>query len=406
MNSSGPPAPPCAAGVRLKVSQLVDAYSTSQLPDETRITAAIGVVCPLLFGTLFLAACCMKPRPSASSGGRDSRERTATERWRDCGSVLLAFLLVAFLSFLSIGVTLYIVSYELEGFPDSEVEVQFCEAKFGGLFRAGDPVCPGGICPESVYLPEWGSTLSAVFIVYCGMHMLYFWVHDSAMLRLIASMFCVNGVASFFYHMTNLRSWGLTDGNTMLFLVWVVVAYMWDEFIETLAVQCSCFPTWNQVSRSELGAEAYWCVFARRAFSAVVWVTALAGAWWLMFSEVTTKTTHAIAIAVPLLVLVFFAVVLTVLRPSCRKRRRAKGGPHLAKGASGDDITKFAGHMESTAVCRLWLGVVLAALAALCWIVTEELCCTVDFFKVFPVRSCPARSRPLPSRGPTRRVLR
>ena len=40
------------------------------------------------------------------------------------------------------------------------------------------------------------------------------------MLKLIASMFCINGVASFFYHMTALQSWGLRDGDSMVFLAW------------------------------------------------------------------------------------------------------------------------------------------------------------------------------------------
>ena len=51
------------------------------------------------------------------------------------------------------------------------------------------------------------------------------------------AMFCVNGVASFFHHMTALRSWGQTDGDSMVFLSWLVVAFVWDELIETCSIQ-------------------------------------------------------------------------------------------------------------------------------------------------------------------------
>ena len=36
------------------------------------------------------------------------------------------------------------------------------------------------------------------------------------------------------------------------------------------------------------------------------------------------------------------------------------------------------------AVARLWLGVALSATSAVLWSVTESLCASVDFFKLFP----------------------
>ena len=186
------------------------------LPDAYRISLSVGIILPTMMGGLLSAAWCMQPKGVT---------------WRDRGACGIAVFLVAFLSTIMVAMVLYSVHVEIANFSDQELLVQFCEAKFGGLFRSGGPL------PRGVYLPEWGSMISATFIIYCGMHLLYFWVHDSAMLRLIAAMFCVNGISSFFYHMTNLKSWGETDGNSMLFLVWAVVAYMWDEFIETWAVQ-------------------------------------------------------------------------------------------------------------------------------------------------------------------------
>lgn len=173
------------------------------VPDELRVAYAVGILCPVLFFGLFAAACCLRPTRSNGSAWLGSR--------RECGDAFTACCLVAFLCALTVGAVLFTISYEIDQYPNQTLNVQFCEAKFGGLFRAS-AACPGGVCPRGVYLPEWGSMVSAAFIVYCGMHMLYFWVHDAAMLRLIATMFCCNGVASFFYHMTNLRTWGETDG--------------------------------------------------------------------------------------------------------------------------------------------------------------------------------------------------
>ena len=185
------------------------------LPEEFRLTIAVAAIIPILFFGLLCAAICAQP-------GRRSCAAACCAPG-ECMPRVFAVLLVACLSTALVFITLLIIRSEIADHPSQELMVQFCEVKWGGLFRSLKPM------PRGVYLPEWGSMCSAVFIVYAGMHQLFFWVHDSAMLRLIAAMFCVNGVASFFYHMTALRSWGLTDGNSMLFLVWVVVAYMWDE---------------------------------------------------------------------------------------------------------------------------------------------------------------------------------
>lgn len=283
-------------------------------------------------------------------------------------------------------VALFVVRAEYDNPSTPPVlSIQFCEVRFGGIFR--------GMQPPTCVLPEWGSMCSAVFIIYCGMHILLFWVHDSAMLRLIAAMFCVNGIASFFYHMTALRSWGESDGNSMVFLAWLVVAYVWDEFIETCSIQREGLALWNQRSRRELPAH-YWRVFVRRATSAVIWVSSLAFSWWLcQYDFRDAQTVHAIAVAAPLVLILAFAITLTINREYQRQRRReqlnasaaAAGVAPPAVGHSGDRLASFVDdRVMAGAHLRLWLGLLMAVSSAALWVVTEQLCDTVLFFRLFP----------------------
>ena len=61
-------------------------------------------------------------------------------------------------------------------------ESVLCEAKYGGLFRMA-------IYSAGAYFPEVGSVISAVFIIWCGVHMMIFWTHESVFLRLLSAMF-------------------------------------------------------------------------------------------------------------------------------------------------------------------------------------------------------------------------
>ena len=351
--------------------------NTIQYSDPQIVGLATGIIIVVLAAGLFFAAACAQP------GKRCLRVLRSNDR---CRALMAALLVLTLAGGSGAGLAYVILSGELNS-PDADLKVEFCEVKYGGIFRGFTPH------PRGVYLPEWGSMCSAVFIIYCGFHLLLFWVHDSAMLRLIATMFCVNGIASFFYHMTALRSWGTSDGNSMIFLSWLVVAYVWDEFIET------CSPARRpraveQRSRHEMPAH-YWYVFVRRAISAVIWVASLAFAWWLMHAPFMrqSKSAHAIAIASPLTFILLFAVSLTITRRNERKRRRAEldaaadaeGNERPAQGFSGDRLTSFVDdRVMAGAILRLWLGIAIAAIAVVLWVMTENLCDTYDFFKVFP----------------------
>ncbi len=106
-----------------------------------------------------------------------------------------------------------------------KINTLFCEAKWGGLFRMTQ-------LNQPVYLPEIGSCISALFIIFIGIHMVFFWIHPSGLLRLISTTFIINGISSFIYHYTNRESWLNIDGLSMLFIAWTMFAYIIEEFFQ------------------------------------------------------------------------------------------------------------------------------------------------------------------------------
>jgi len=97
--------------------------------------------------------------------------------------------------------------------------VEFCEGKYGGLFR-------GGPFELGAYYPEYGSCISAAFIAWCGLHTLLFWQQAQPCVRLISSMIFVNGIGSMGFHATGWPSWGYVDGYSMFFIVWLACSYL------------------------------------------------------------------------------------------------------------------------------------------------------------------------------------
>ena len=100
------------------------------------------------------------------------------------------------------------------------------------------------------------------------------------------------------------------------------------QFIETCAIQRGNLAVWNQRSRRELPAH-YWRVFTRRAISACIWMVALVYAWWLMFSDLPSPNDrsrrssgvdliHALSIALPLVLLLIFAIVFMLIMSAMR----------------------------------------------------------------------------------------
>ena len=175
------------------------------------------------------------------------------------------------------------------------------------------------------------------------------------------------------------------------------------QFIETCAIQRGNLAVWNQRSRRELPAH-YWRVFTRRAISACIWMVALVYAWWLMFSDLPSPNDrnrrssgvdliHALSIALPLVLLLVFAIALLFERRRARKARRIELNnaadrehrPRDRRGVSGDRLTLFVeDRVMLGAIMRLWLGLFLCSISATLWMVTEGHCDEVNFFKVFP----------------------
>jgi hypothetical protein len=361
------------------------------LPDQRRLQLAAVIIGPILVFGLVSAAFCAQP------GTGSGRIFQRTDR-----SWAVRFLLaLVILAGGAAAVSLYFVQREIKSLPGQELSVHFCEVRFGGIFRSWKPL------PAGVYLPEWGSMISAAFILYCGLHMLLFWIHDSALLKLVAAMFCVNGIASFFYHMTALPSWGAADGNSMLFIVWTCVAFMWDEFIETIVQQEACVCCkgggWDERASEKLPAH-YWRIIFRRAMSAVIWVLCFMIAMWLMtFGDdaiesatyMSAKTAHAVAFAAPIVLIILCAIILTGVRRCARLRRRREmegdealgriDTERMERATSVDKLGQYVDdHVMLAAIVRLWVGVFTCIVSATCWIATEHLCDVVDFFKVFP----------------------
>ena len=104
------------------------------------------------------------------------------------------------------------------------VEQLQCEEKYGGLFR--------GVGPAGSYFPAWGSSISSFVMIWCGCHMIMFWVHDSALMKVVGAMFFVNGWSAFGAHTFNNALCGAVDKLSMLFTVWLVAGFCFEELIE------------------------------------------------------------------------------------------------------------------------------------------------------------------------------
>lgn len=84
-----------------------------------------------------------------------------------------------------------------------------CEARYGGLFR--------GIQPLGDYRPEYGSTVTSLFMLYVGVHILLFWRTDVQMLMLVGSTFFVNGWSAFVSHGTGNELASIVDRWSFVF---------------------------------------------------------------------------------------------------------------------------------------------------------------------------------------------
>jgi len=227
-----------------------------------------------------------------------------------------------------------------------KLNVQFCEAKWGGLFR--------GQQEKGIYLPEIGSCISAVGIIVMGSHMLIFWIHPSGFLRLISTTFVINGISSFMYHYTNLRSWAHADGMSMLFIAWMISAYIFEEAIQIvdydrLYIRKSLF--------SRFIIACFWCLSCGYT-------------WWMIAGAPVNGKLY-----VDKIFEIMFIIPLTIsigMTLGMMKYYQRSRLPYLS-----DQVEKMAR-------IRFLFGVVIIIIGASSWIITEQFCDKIDFFKLFP----------------------
>lgn len=234
----------------------------------------------------------------------------------------------------------------VEKIPLDELHVNFCEAKWGGIFR--------GKQEEGVYLPEIGSCLSSLFIIWMGCHMLIFWVHPSGLLRHISSTFVVNGVSSFIYHYTNYKSWLHIDGMSMLFVAWLVFAYIIEELIQNFDYK-SNVKFYSTSTRMVVG---------------MYWFIACGVGWWMIADAPFNGKLYG-----DKLYNVMFAIPL-VMSIMCTF--------YMMRHGNITNELYLSNCVEKKARVRYKLGVGFLVGGVIMWTLTENLCDDVDFFKIFP----------------------
>ena len=98
----------------------------------------------------------------------------------------------------------------------------FCESRYGGLFNGLKPA-PG------IYLPEWGSTISAFAIVASGIAQLACWEHASGLLRFTSATLIVNGISSALVHATSGQEFSHIDGQSLVAVVCMILCLLFRE---------------------------------------------------------------------------------------------------------------------------------------------------------------------------------
>lgn len=234
------------------------------------------------------------------------------------------------------------------------MELPYCEGKYGGLFYGGVSNTPQN------HLPERSSTYSAPFILLCGLHMLFFWRHDSGLIHLISALFALNGVAAFLAHYYALTMWHNVDSKTMLLAVWLAYSMVFSELVENL------FRMANATHRS-------WRV-CRDLVTASNWLFCVCSFYWITESNATFGANEygryvgALGTAVPLALCV------------------VAGFLHVLCGCGKSD--SMTGKMYRRARFRFFYGVGVASFGCAMWIFTERSCDQTDamgyFFRWFP----------------------
>ena len=157
------------------------------------------------------------------------------------------------------------------------VNARYCEAKCGSVFgmiadrtdlvRVGPAFDPnlGAVNPDPLF-PEWESVISAGFIMWCGLHMLLFWQHESTLLHVVESLVVVNGFSAAIAHWSGYASWHRIDSNSMMLTSWLAFGFLTEEMLEAWVLM-----TWLNKTRQA----------CRLLMRCLLWVMVLLIYWWL-----------------------------------------------------------------------------------------------------------------------------
>jgi hypothetical protein len=232
-------------------------------------------------------------------------------------------------------------------------EVSYCEAKYGGIFFGAVTAQP------EAHFPERGSVFTTPFIMWCGLHMITCWRHDSSLLHVLSALFVVNGASSFLAHYTGITAWHNVDSKSMLLAVWLGCSFLLSELLS------------NAFERLCPGA----CGKTRTILTPLSWLVPMTAYFWLTETNGTVSSTEemghkigAIGTAVPLCACV------------------AIGFVHVCSGWGRSEAIGERSYI--IARNRFVLGVCIAAVGAVAWTVTENMCDRTDAvgmaFRWFP----------------------
>ena len=82
--------------------------------------------------------------------------------------------------------------------------------------------------------PELGSTITSAAMMWSGAHMLLFWRTEAQLLSLIGASFVVNGWSAMISHAGGGVEASAIDRWSMIFTAWLVMAFVIDEFTQSL----------------------------------------------------------------------------------------------------------------------------------------------------------------------------
>jgi len=116
-----------------------------------------------------------------------------------------------------------------------------------------DMMCEG---KTSGGYPEVGSTITSLVIIWCGVHMLLFWRTESQLLLLIGASFFVNGWSALLSHATGDATSAIIDRWSLVLTVWLVMAFVIDEFTQAIASQCCRSPALPAIAPAPAPAES------------------------------------------------------------------------------------------------------------------------------------------------------